>query len=233
MKSYDHYAFDADGTLRYCTINGQFCPNQPGEWALMPRVKEKLTAMDWTNKRVSVISNQAGVAAKRLTLSTAYALLHGCLDAIFGPDSRVERTVFLCPHNSNAWCRCRKPHPEMLHWAAAWSFAAQGNTLFVGDLGTDRMTAEAFGCDFMWAHDFFGWSTAERVEVFLQACGQFGTTVADISSYLSGGDASGIPGISDDREVEEALKKMAREGQASYRAAPTPDTMRWFISRQL
>ena len=30
------------------------------------------------------------------------------------------------------------------------------DTLFVGDRETDRQAAEATGCDFAWAHEFFG-----------------------------------------------------------------------------
>lgn len=34
--------FDADGTLRRCTVPGQPCPNNPDEWELMPNIKETL-----------------------------------------------------------------------------------------------------------------------------------------------------------------------------------------------
>jgi len=39
--------FDADGTLRCCTVPGQVCPNADNQWELLPNVKEKLSEIDW------------------------------------------------------------------------------------------------------------------------------------------------------------------------------------------
>jgi histidinol phosphatase-like enzyme len=41
--------FDADGTLRYCTVDGQPCPNRPDEWRLYPDVTSKLAEFNWTS----------------------------------------------------------------------------------------------------------------------------------------------------------------------------------------
>lgn len=37
--------FDADGTLRRCTVPGQPCPNKADEWELMPGAKERLATL--------------------------------------------------------------------------------------------------------------------------------------------------------------------------------------------
>jgi hypothetical protein len=38
------YLFDADGTLRRTTVEGQPCPNRPYEWELMPNVSKEVTS---------------------------------------------------------------------------------------------------------------------------------------------------------------------------------------------
>jgi histidinol phosphatase-like enzyme len=41
------YVFDADGTLRRTTVPGLPCPNRPGEWELIPGVRERLARIGW------------------------------------------------------------------------------------------------------------------------------------------------------------------------------------------
>lgn len=50
----------------------------------------------------------------------------------------------------------RKPSPGMLLQAMEDAGAAPGETLMVGDREDDRLAAERAGCDFQWAHEFFG-----------------------------------------------------------------------------
>lgn len=50
----------------------------------------------------------------------------------------------------------RKPAPGMLIVAMQDQEVAPGETLMVGDSEEDRLAAEAAGCAFQWADDFFG-----------------------------------------------------------------------------
>ena len=71
------YVFDADGTLRRTTVPGLACPNRPGDWELIPGVRERLARFDWGPKGVSfgVASNQGGVGLGYLSFETARAML--------------------------------------------------------------------------------------------------------------------------------------------------------------
>jgi len=69
------YIFDADGTLRRCTVLGQPCPNRPDEWELLPGVQKKLATIDWSSNRFAIASNQGGVALGFLTLQAAADML--------------------------------------------------------------------------------------------------------------------------------------------------------------
>ncbi|HSG61604.1 MAG TPA: HAD-IIIA family hydrolase [Pseudomonadales bacterium] len=55
---------------------------------------------------------------------------------------------------SHSW---RKPNPGMLISAMEDVGVAANDTLFVGDSDEDRQAAEAAGCDFMEAEEFFSW----------------------------------------------------------------------------
>jgi histidinol phosphatase-like enzyme len=70
------YIFDADGTLRGCTVPGQPCPNRPGEWELLPGVRERLARIGWDERagpHFAVATNQGGVGLGYFTEREARA----------------------------------------------------------------------------------------------------------------------------------------------------------------
>ena len=151
------YIFDADGTLRRTTVPGLPCPNRPGEWELIPGVRERLARIEWGGSGASfgVATNQGGVGLGYMTLAAARRLLADMVVAAFGvppPPGSVE----ICPHAPHLGCACRKPEPEMLHRLMRRFHAAPEETLFVGDMDKDEGAARAAGTHFMWAHEFFG-----------------------------------------------------------------------------
>ena len=152
------YIFDADGTLRRSTIPDQPCPNRPGDWELIPGVKERLAAIDWRPEavRFGIATNQGGIGLGYLTLAAARQLLADMVIEAFGqppPAGSIE----ICPHAPHANCSCRKPKPEMLLRLMHRFRARRNETLFVGDMDRDEEAARRAGIHFMWAHEFFGW----------------------------------------------------------------------------
>jgi len=150
--------FDADGTLRRTLVAGQPCPLAPGEWELMPRVRETLATVDWRRRelRVGVASNQDWIGYGHLARAMGERLLH---DAIAAATSGAARDpiVRLCPHVPEDHCTCRKPAPGMLLEIMATADARATETLFVGDMEIDAEAARRAGVRFRWASDFFGW----------------------------------------------------------------------------
>jgi len=164
MKEKKLIIFDADDTIRRCTIPGQPCPDKPGEWELIPGVKEGLTGIDWgappDKIAYGIASNQAGVEMGYLTQSMAYGLLGDMFLEAFGARPRLG-TIQMCTHLPELGCQCRKPNPLMLiRIMDMWGVKA-ADALFVGDLESDRQCAENAGVDFMWAKDFFGWDDGQ------------------------------------------------------------------------
>lgn len=155
MQHYDLIIFDADGTLRECTIPGQPCPNQPDEWRLIPGVIERLAEIDWERTKFGIASNQAGCAFGFMSEDDALMLLQ---DLCFSLRERVRLPVGqlrMCPHAPNTDCDCRKPAPEMLLDIMRSCNVPAAHTLYVGDMESDRQAAANAGIDFQWAQEFF------------------------------------------------------------------------------
>jgi D-glycero-D-manno-heptose 1,7-bisphosphate phosphatase len=151
------YVFDADGTLRRTTVPGLPCPNKPGDWELIPGVRERLAQVEWGEggARFGVATNQGGVGLGYMTLAAARSLVEEMVLAAFGvpaPPGSVE----ICPHAPHRGCPCRKPRPGMLLSLMRRFRVAPDETLYVGDMDKDEGAARAAGTRFMWAHEFFG-----------------------------------------------------------------------------
>ncbi len=150
------FIFDADDTLRQTTVPGQPCPHRPGEWELLPGVRERLCRYEWGvgGLHLGIASNQDHVGYGVLDAEMAWRLLADLVSAAFGPvvaHARIE----LCPHVPEAGCLCRKPRPGMLQAVMAHHRVPPHQTLFVGNADGDRMAAALAGTRFMWAADFF------------------------------------------------------------------------------
>ncbi len=153
------YVFDADGTLRRTTVPGLPCPNKPGDWELIPGVRERLAQIEWGEggARFGVATNQGGVGLGYMTLAAARGLVEEMVLAAFGvpaPPGSIE----ICPHAPHWRCPCRKPEPLMLLRLMRRYGASPRETLFVGDMDRDEEAARRAGTRFMWAKDFFGWA---------------------------------------------------------------------------
>lgn len=159
-KEHKLIIFDADGTLRYCTVKGQPCPNKPGEWEVLPKVREKLSSINWgspAERKVGygIASNQGGVGMGYFSHEMAFQLLRDMFIKVFGiePENRVLKMSTQKPHE---YSEDRKPKPKMLIDLINYWIVEPEDTLFVGDMESDKDTAQNAGCDFMWAKDFFG-----------------------------------------------------------------------------
>lgn len=151
--------FDADGTLRYCTIEGQPCPNTSEQWKLYDGVKEVLERYDWGNPEdgkvgYGIASNQGGVGSGYFSEETAYKLLTDTVVEAFGflPE---DGTVEMCPHIPYTDCGCRKPEPAMILKLIDKYGVEPDDVLFVGDRDADENAAKNAGVDFIWAWEFF------------------------------------------------------------------------------
>ena len=158
LRRYALVVFDADDTLRRTTVPGQPCPHRPGEWELLPNVREVLGGLRWGSPgwpQLALASKQDRVAYGHLTFEDARTLLRELALAATGhapPDEALQ----LCPHALEVSCACRKPHPGMLTRIMEFYGASPAETAFVGNAAADREAAARAGVAFIWAQDLFG-----------------------------------------------------------------------------
>lgn len=152
--------FDADGTLRRCTVPGQPCPNDHGEWELIPGVAEKVASLP-EGVRFAIVSNQGGVGLGMMPMAKAYELLEVLAAKAFWDTRKAHCWIHACIHAPKEGCACRKPSPLMLYKAMESAHCKPAETLYVGDMESDREAAQRAGVDFLWAWEFFGWEPVE------------------------------------------------------------------------
>jgi HAD superfamily hydrolase (TIGR01662 family) len=158
FELYRLFIFDADETLRRTTTPGKPCPHGPGEWVLMPGVREILGRFPWgmaDGPRMGIASNQDHVAYGHLTLPMARDLLRDLARSATGFEP-ADPALQLCPHALDLDCDCRKPKPGMLLAIMSHYHIGPTDTLFVGNHEIDRETAARAGTAFNWSADFFG-----------------------------------------------------------------------------
>lgn len=156
------YIFDADSTLRRCTVKGQFCPNAPDQWEPIHWMQGRLSQIDWSVNQFAIVSNQGGIAHGYMTEPVAMGMLFD-LAVLMTGFAPKDGAIVICPHATKAGCACRKPSPQMV-WNVLNTFnCSTADTLFIGDLDTDKGAAEAAGVSFQWAWDFCGISRDEWI----------------------------------------------------------------------
>jgi D-glycero-D-manno-heptose 1,7-bisphosphate phosphatase len=120
--------------------------------ALLPRVKKILAPM--RDHLIFVVTNQAGIKRRRLTLRQVESALHE-LDAQLGG---ILTAWQICPHDNDDGCGCRKPRPGMITELVGIHGVDRSASTMVGDQTSDAEAARNAGLGrFVYAHDFFGW----------------------------------------------------------------------------
>jgi D-glycero-D-manno-heptose 1,7-bisphosphate phosphatase len=153
--------FDKDGTL--IASHGKRPANTPAKQQPLPDVAKKLAALRAAGHTLAIASNQGGVAWGFLSEREAQALVRDAAVKVGGVDlwrccCYDERAAMRNPGNPFARpSPRRKPAPGMLREIMSAAGFAPTETLMVGDQDSDRLAAEAAGCKFRWAADFFGW----------------------------------------------------------------------------
>lgn len=158
-KRYRLIIFTADGTLS-CTKSGEPGRQSADDWQLLPGRKERLhEIIQASGTQLFIVTNADEVA----------------LGAIRGADMIIElskltllldippKNLLYCfshPQAANPLSRIenddrRIPGPAMLKEAMALMNCQPGETLVIGFNDRDRGAAEAAGCDFAPANEFF------------------------------------------------------------------------------
>lgn len=123
---------DRDGTIGGVEDRVQY----PNEMLLFPEVEESIKKLKAKGLLILSFTNQPGIArgeAKKEDFDVE--LLRIGFDRIY-----------LCPHEHNSGCNCRKPMPGMLLQAASENNLDLRKCVVIGDRWTDLVSAKEAGC---------------------------------------------------------------------------------------
>jgi histidinol-phosphate phosphatase family protein len=122
---------DRDGT-----IGGSDTVVYPGEFQLYPFVTESIERLKNENIMILSFTNQPGISKGEVKREQFEKEL-----IEFGFDK-----VYICPHQHNEGCNCRKPLSGMLLHAAKDNNLDLKRCVVIGDRWTDIMAANEVGC---------------------------------------------------------------------------------------
>ena len=166
--------FDVDGTLVRPKSGKEF-RETPADWEFLPGRVEAVKRLMQSGPAVALVTNQGGAAYgyfKASEMSRQIALTAYCLG--IGEDQRGryrDSGIYVCFTHPDGTVEGltkdvgdpffhklpnrRKPGPGMIQEAMRDYGATPEFTLMVGDRPEDKGAAEAAGCQFMWADEFF------------------------------------------------------------------------------
>ncbi|MFI8214486.1 D-glycero-alpha-D-manno-heptose-1,7-bisphosphate 7-phosphatase [Streptomyces sp. NPDC085932] len=181
--------FDRDGTLvEDVPYNGD-----PGLVRPVEGAREALALLREAGIATGVVTNQSGVARGLLTEADVRRVNHR-VDELLGPFD-----VFaVCPHGPDDGCRCRKPQPGMVLWAAGRVCTHPADLVVIGDIGADVEAARRAG-----AHGILVPNARTRPEETAAADHIAPDLVTAVRAVLDGVPRGRV--LADERPVREAF----------------------------
>ncbi|MFF8033741.1 D-glycero-alpha-D-manno-heptose-1,7-bisphosphate 7-phosphatase [Streptomyces sp. NPDC016626] len=128
--------FDRDGTL----VHDVPYNADPGLVRPVEGAREALGELRARGVRTGVVTNQSGIARGLLTGADARRV-NRRVEELLGPFD----VWALCPHGPDDGCRCRKPRPGMVLWAAGRICVHPADCVVIGDIGADMEAARRAG----------------------------------------------------------------------------------------
>lgn len=148
-----------DGTDQYNGVmlpaifldrDGVLIENRPDyvrEWSQVnpfPDAIRALSRVAMKNYKVVIVTNQSAVGRGLITLDAAQTINRLLIDLICQQGGQVDG-VYMCPHEPDAGCSCRKPRPGLLMRAAQELSLDLQRSWMIGDAWTDLQAGQAAG----------------------------------------------------------------------------------------
>jgi D-glycero-D-manno-heptose 1,7-bisphosphate phosphatase len=133
---------DRDGVINeILVVEGKpVTPKKVEDFRILPGVKEALTAVKEGGYRILVVTNQPDIPRGALTLEELERM-----HVILSRSLPIDR-IYMCLHDNDDGCECRKPKPGMLLQAAEeWDLDLSASYM-IGDRWKDIEAGAKAGC---------------------------------------------------------------------------------------
>jgi histidinol-phosphate phosphatase family protein len=135
---------DRDGVLNQKAPRWQYVAKKE-EVVWIPQTIEALEDLGKKGFEFIVLSNQAGIN-RRVVEQAAVDELHAWMTKELGRRGIVLRDFFVCPHDWEEGCACRKPEPGLFFEASRKHALRLDRTVYVGDDIRDAQAATRANC---------------------------------------------------------------------------------------
>lgn len=135
---------DRDGVINQKAPKANYIKDW-NEFIFLPGSLEAIRILSENGYKIFIISNQAGIARKTLTLSNLKIIHKNMTREIRVAGGKIEG-IYFCPHNWDEGCFCRKPKPGLLFQASDENLFDLTKSIFVGDDIRDKLAGDAAGC---------------------------------------------------------------------------------------
>jgi len=125
---------DRDGTFIQDPLDERV--DREDKIELFPDTIDALKYLAENDFAVVVVTNQAGISEGRINKDDFHRIHRKVLEMLEPSGVKILKT-FMCPHDSNDGCDCRKPKPKMLLEALDEFGAIPEHTYYVGDNVSD------------------------------------------------------------------------------------------------
>ncbi len=132
---------DRDGVLNKKALTTRYIRSWD-EWEWLDGAKEALRLFRNAGYKTIVITNQAGIARKAMTLNDLEEIHERIKSEVEEAGGHID-AIYFCPHDWDEGCFCRKPAPGMLFAAQRDFHLDLSRAVFIGDDERDGMAAEA------------------------------------------------------------------------------------------
>ena len=140
FKNRKEFVFlDRDGVLNVKPKKGEYVKNLK-EFKWKPGSINALQFLGKQNKRIIIVSNQAGISLKNLKIENLNEINEYIRAKSYKLGANIEDIIF-CPHHWNDNCSCRKPKTGMFYMAQKNFNIELTNSIFIGDQITDKISA--------------------------------------------------------------------------------------------
>jgi D-glycero-D-manno-heptose 1,7-bisphosphate phosphatase len=135
---------DRDGVINRRVMGGYV--TSWGQFEFLPGALEGLRLLAEHGYAALVISNQACVGKKLLTVSDLEMITHRFMMEAALAGGNIAQ-VYYCVHLAEERCSCRKPEPGLIHRAQLDYGFTPRDTFFIGDSPGDIAAAANAGCE--------------------------------------------------------------------------------------
>jgi D-glycero-D-manno-heptose 1,7-bisphosphate phosphatase len=163
---------DRDGVINVKAPEGDYIKSID-ELHLLPHVGEAIRLLNESGYNVIVITNQRGIALKKMTMDDVLSIHNQINKELAGEQAHID-DFFICPHDKGV-CHCRKPEIGLFLQAEKKYPVIRESSYMIGDSPSDIKAGHNYGLRSIAVHnpvpeaDYYAEDLLQAVQLILKS----------------------------------------------------------------